>query len=74
MKKALGIFLIIVGLAALLTPLTPGSGLIIVGLELIGIRLVFMEKLKRRFKKDAPKNDQVEDETRDPKPPSGRAL
>jgi hypothetical protein len=37
-KKALGVILIIVGLAALLTPLTPGSWLALIGLELLGIR------------------------------------
>lgn len=45
-KRVLGIALIIVGLAALLTPLTPGSWLIIVGLEVMGIRLAVAEKIK----------------------------
>ena len=38
LKKTLGVILIIVGLAALLTPLTPGSWLALIGLELLGIR------------------------------------
>jgi len=66
-KKVLGVILIIVGLIALFTPLTPGSWLALIGLELLGIRqFVFrkflndkqraaadklMEKLKCRFKK-----------------------
>ena len=45
-KRVLGIALIIVGLVALLTPLTPGSWLIIVGLEVMGIRLAAAEKIK----------------------------
>ncbi|OGY99406.1 MAG: hypothetical protein A2945_00940 [Candidatus Liptonbacteria bacterium RIFCSPLOWO2_01_FULL_52_25] len=45
-KRVLGIALIIVGLVALLTPLTPGSWLIIVGLEIFGIRLAAAEKIK----------------------------
>jgi hypothetical protein len=37
-KKVIGVILIIIGLAALLTPLTPGSWLALIGLELVGIR------------------------------------
>jgi hypothetical protein len=37
-KKVLGVILIIIGLAALVTPLTPGSWLALIGLELLGIR------------------------------------
>ncbi len=46
-KKVLGAILLLIGIFALLTPLTPGSGLIFVGLELLGIRLLFAEKIKR---------------------------
>lgn len=45
-KKIVGILLILIGLLALFTPLTPGSWLAFVGLELIGIRLAFVEKIK----------------------------
>ena len=66
-KKVIGVILIIVGLIALFTPLTPGSWLALIGLELLGIRQFvfrkflndkqraaaeeFMDKLKSRFKK-----------------------
>ncbi|MCJ7729355.1 MAG: hypothetical protein MUO27_05720 [Sedimentisphaerales bacterium] len=43
-KKVLGIFLIIVGLLALLTPLTPGSWLALIGLELLGVRMLVEKK------------------------------
>jgi hypothetical protein len=43
-KKLLGIFLIIVGLLALLTPLTPGSWLALIGLELLGVRMLIQKK------------------------------
>ncbi|MHC4758230.1 MAG: hypothetical protein ACYTE8_06210 [Planctomycetota bacterium] len=39
-KKTIGVILIIIGLLALLTPLTPGSWLALVGMELLGIRLL----------------------------------
>ena len=49
MKKALriilGIILIILGFAALLTPFTPGSWLALIGLELLGLRLLVQRKL-----------------------------
>ncbi len=74
-KKVIGVILIIYGIFALLTPLTPGSWLALIGLELLGIRQFvfrkflndkqraaaekFMEKLKSRFKK---KTDDKADE------------
>ena len=50
-KKAVGVVLILVGLAALVTPLTPGSWLIFIGLELLGLRFLLLDKLKTRLKK-----------------------
>ncbi|HWQ99665.1 MAG TPA: hypothetical protein VN397_02345 [Candidatus Methylomirabilis sp.] len=40
-KKILGLALILLGLLALVTPLTPGSWLVFIGLELVGIRFMF---------------------------------
>lgn len=45
-KKTIGIILILVGLAALLTPFTPGSWLLFIGLELLGLRVLLSDKLK----------------------------
>ena len=42
-KKAAGVLCIIVGVLALLTPLTPGSWLIFVGLTLLGISIEIAE-------------------------------
>ncbi len=61
-KKALGVILIIIGLAALLTPLTPGAWLAIIGLELLGIRIVAKDRVMAWFGK---KSKTSEDE----KPP-----
>jgi len=44
-KKILGVLLIIVGFVALVTPLSPGSWLILVGLELLGLRILLRDKL-----------------------------
>jgi protein-S-isoprenylcysteine O-methyltransferase Ste14 len=43
-KKVLGVILIIVGLFALFTPLTPGSWLALIGLELLGVHLLIFKK------------------------------
>jgi len=45
-KRTIGIILIVAGLAALVTPFTPGSWLAVIGLELIGIRILFFDKFK----------------------------
>ena len=45
-KKIIGIFLILFGLVALFTPLTPGSWLVLIGLELLGLRILLFDKLK----------------------------
>ncbi|MDO8526994.1 MAG: PGPGW domain-containing protein [Deltaproteobacteria bacterium] len=45
-KKAIGILLIFVGLVALITPFTPGSWLIFIGLELLGFRILLSDKLR----------------------------
>jgi len=45
LRKVLGVVFIIIGLAALLTPLTPGSWLALIGLELLGVRMLVTRKL-----------------------------
>jgi uncharacterized membrane protein len=58
LKKSLGIIFIILGFVALITPFSPGSWLILVGLEILGIRLLverkisFFLKEKHRKKRD----------------------
>ena len=44
-KKAVGVILIVLGFLALVTPLSPGSWLILVGLELLGLRLLLQDRL-----------------------------
>jgi hypothetical protein len=45
LKTIIGVVLILVGLIALFTPLTPGSWLILVGLEFLGLRILLRDKL-----------------------------
>ena len=50
-KKTAGVILVFIGLAALLTPFTPGSWLVFVGLELLGFRFLLWDKIKQQLKK-----------------------
>jgi uncharacterized protein YqgC (DUF456 family) len=45
LKIILGIVLILVGVFALLTPLTPGSWLALIGLEILGLRIILERKI-----------------------------
>ncbi len=46
LRIALGIFLVIFGLAALVTPLTPGAWLGLIGLELLGFGFLIPQKIR----------------------------
>ena len=50
-KKTIGIVLILLGLLALFTPFTPGSWLVFIGLEFLGIRFIFKDKWQALKKK-----------------------
>jgi uncharacterized protein YqgC (DUF456 family) len=45
-RKILGWSLVIFGFVTLVTPLTPGGSLFFVGLEVLGLRFVGIEKIK----------------------------
>jgi len=44
LRIILGIVLIILGVAAALTPFSPGSWLALIGLEILGLRIVWLSK------------------------------
>lgn len=50
LKKAVGVILIVLGLAALLTPLTPGSWLALIGLQLVGFGFLLENRFSRAIK------------------------
>jgi len=66
LKRLLGIIFIIAGLLALLTPFTPGSWLALIGLELLGVRMLIekkflsdkhraaIDRFMKKFKRDKP--------------------
>jgi len=46
LRRSLGVTLILLGFLALITPLTPGALLMLVGgLELLGIRFLFLDRI-----------------------------
>lgn len=45
-KKPIGVFLVILGLILHLIPLFPAAWIIVLGLELIGIRILVQDKIK----------------------------
>ena len=45
-RKIAGAILVVVGLVFVIMPVVPGAWLFIVGLELLGLRLIFQNKLK----------------------------
>lgn len=49
-KIPIGIICIILGFLALITPLTPGSWLILIGMEILGFGFLLNGKLFRRLK------------------------
>ncbi len=55
LKRIAGFILIFAGIAGLLFPIVPGWLLIFVGLELIGINLVFFDKIKEYAKEKIKK-------------------
>jgi uncharacterized protein YqgC (DUF456 family) len=51
LKKTIGVILIVVGLAALLTPLTPGSWLALIGLQMLGWGFLLENRIIRAIRK-----------------------
>ncbi|KKT96338.1 MAG: hypothetical protein UW97_C0015G0002 [Parcubacteria group bacterium GW2011_GWA2_45_15] len=47
--------LVVIGLISIITPLTPVGFLLVLGLEILGVRVLFWDKLKKWFKKEQSK-------------------
>lgn len=50
LRMVAGVLLVIIGLAALFTPLTPGSWLALIGLELLGFGFLIPKKVRTMWK------------------------
>lgn len=51
LRMTAGVLLVILGIAALFTPLTPGSWLALIGLELMGFGFLIPKKIRKLWKK-----------------------
>ncbi len=50
LKKILGVFFLVLGVLAFITPLTPGALLFIfIGCEFLGLHFLFLERAKERL-------------------------
>jgi uncharacterized membrane protein HdeD (DUF308 family) len=49
LKKVIGLFFVVIGFVALITPLTPGAVLFLfIGFEFLGLKFMFLERLLKR--------------------------
>ncbi len=48
-NKFVGLFLVVFGFIGIITPFTPWGFLFFVGLEIMGVRLLFVDKFKKKF-------------------------
>jgi uncharacterized protein YqgC (DUF456 family) len=49
MRKILGWSLVVLGFVAIVAPIIPGAPIVFVGLELLGLRFLFTDKVKSFF-------------------------
>ncbi|MEI6650580.1 MAG: hypothetical protein WCL23_04065 [Candidatus Moraniibacteriota bacterium] len=47
LRKSLGVLVVVIGLLLHLIPLFPASWIIVIGLELLGLRMILWDRLKR---------------------------
>lgn len=50
-KKVIGVLLVIIGFLSIITPFTPVGFLLIVGLEILGVRYLLWDKVKKWFER-----------------------
>jgi hypothetical protein len=49
-RKIVGVVFVVIGIISIITPFTPAGALFFIGLEILGIRFLFWDKIKRWFK------------------------
>jgi len=49
-RKVVGVTMVVIGLLSAITPFTPVGFLLVLGLEILGVRALFWDKLKNWFK------------------------
>lgn len=51
LRKVAGIALVVIGVLSIITPFTPVGFLLVLGLEILGVRALLWDKIKNWFKK-----------------------
>ena len=49
LRKIMGWIFVVIGFVALVAPIIPGAPLVFIGFEILGLRFVFTDKVKRLF-------------------------
>jgi hypothetical protein len=65
LRKMGGVFFILLGITGIILPVLPGWIFIFIGLELIGIQLVFFDKIKAYVKSKLDKERGKDDKSSD---------
>ncbi len=66
LKKIIGVILVIIGLFALVTPLTPGAWLGLIGLEMLGFGFIWKDWIKPTFDRLQGKKQQTKSSSQTP--------
>jgi uncharacterized membrane protein YbaN (DUF454 family) len=48
LKKTVGIFLVLLGFVGIILPVMPGAVFVFIGLEFLGLRFLFIDRLLKR--------------------------
>ena len=52
-KKLIGSVIIVLGIIAMILPVVPGAWIVIIGLEIFGVKLIFLDRIKAWMKKNS---------------------
>jgi uncharacterized membrane protein YbaN (DUF454 family) len=58
-RKVVGWFLVVFGIIGLIAPIIPGAPILYFGLEVLGLRIVFMDKIKDKIERIFIRKDKI---------------
>lgn len=56
LRKIVGWLFVIIGFVALVAPIIPGAPLVFIGFELLGLRFIFIDKIRTLLKRKGGSN------------------
>lgn len=51
LRKTVGVSMVVIGIISIITPFTPVGFLLVIGLEILGLRAFFWDKIKKLVEK-----------------------